>query len=188
MLLNLRNILKGILATATMDFLSGSTYKMGLIAPLSPHLIGRWFASVARGQILLKDVAEVPPVARTGNRRAHALRDRHHFGACLFVNNPCFRAHPTQPSCSTGFGVSTTLLPWLIMFPAMGYGYFATHGPEGNMLFLSSLITRTVIAAGGIADSRGIVAASLLVEQRCRSAQPTCSVLRLGSAPSIVRL
>lgn len=88
MLLNLRNIFMGILATATMDFLSGSAYKLGLIAPLSPRLIGRWFASVARGQIAFQDITRVPPLKHElAIARADALCDRRHFGACVFACN-----------------------------------------------------------------------------------------------------
>jgi hypothetical protein len=33
--------------TFTMDVLAALTIKLRMITPLSPHLIGRWFASVA---------------------------------------------------------------------------------------------------------------------------------------------
>jgi hypothetical protein len=60
--LNLRNVSIGILATGTMDILSGGAYKVQLIAPLSPRLIGRWFALVARGQPFQSDIGQLPPV------------------------------------------------------------------------------------------------------------------------------
>jgi hypothetical protein len=41
---NPRNIVVGILATVAMDVLSTVSVKLRLIAPLSPRLIGRWFA------------------------------------------------------------------------------------------------------------------------------------------------
>ena len=50
---SLRNVLLGIIATVTMDVLSVAAIKLRLIAPLPPHLIGRWFASVARSRIYL---------------------------------------------------------------------------------------------------------------------------------------
>ena len=59
---NLRNVLLGIIATFTMDVLSITAIKLRLIAPLPPHLIGRWFASVARGQVLHGDIAQVSPI------------------------------------------------------------------------------------------------------------------------------
>jgi hypothetical protein len=38
------------------------------------------------------------------------------------------------------FGVCTNVF-WLLMFPAMGYGFFGAHGPEGTRLFVSSLVS-----------------------------------------------
>jgi len=36
--------------------------KLRLIAPLSPHLIGRWFDSVARGRVSHSDFGQVAAV------------------------------------------------------------------------------------------------------------------------------
>jgi Protein of unknown function (DUF2938) len=59
---SLRSVFIGILATITMDVLSVTALKLGLIAFLPPRLTGRWFASVARGQILHNDIGRVPPI------------------------------------------------------------------------------------------------------------------------------
>ena len=37
------------------------------------------------------------------------------------------------------FGLATNGLPWFVMFPAMGYGWFGAQSPKGTRLFLSSL-------------------------------------------------
>jgi hypothetical protein len=34
------------------------------------------------------------------------------------------------------------------MFPAMGYGVFGSHGPEGTRLFVSSLATHAFFGFG----------------------------------------
>jgi hypothetical protein len=47
-----------------MDLLTGISYKLRLIAPLPPRLIGRWFASVARGQLFVNDIGQLQPVTR----------------------------------------------------------------------------------------------------------------------------
>ena len=59
---NMRLVLTGIIATLTMDVLSGGAIKLQLIFPLPPRLIGRWFASVARGQAFHHDIGQVTPV------------------------------------------------------------------------------------------------------------------------------
>jgi hypothetical protein len=37
-----------------------------------------------------------------------------------------------------GYAACTNLLPWLVMFPALGYGLFGSHGPAGTRLFTGS--------------------------------------------------
>ena len=44
-----------------------------------------------------------------------------------------------SPITALGFALCTNVLPWLFMFPAMGYGWFGSHGPTGIRLFRSSL-------------------------------------------------
>ena len=57
-----RTVLMGVCSTLTMDVLSGIAYRLRLTAPLSPHLIGRWFASVARAQPYHSDIARAAAV------------------------------------------------------------------------------------------------------------------------------
>ena len=63
-ILNMKGVLVGVLATITMDALTSILYKLQLIAPLHPRLLGRWFASIARGQLLVNDIGQVPSVNR----------------------------------------------------------------------------------------------------------------------------
>jgi hypothetical protein len=46
------------------------------------------------------------------------------------------------------FGLCTNVLPWLLMFPAMGYGFFGSHGPAGTKLFISSLVNHALFGLG----------------------------------------
>ena len=46
------------------------------------------------------------------------------------------------------FGLCTNVLPWLLMFPAMGYGFFGSHGPAGTKLFVSSLTNHAFFGLG----------------------------------------
>jgi len=63
-ILNMKGVLVGVLATITMDVLTSILYKLQLIAPLHPRLVGRWFTSIARGQLLVNDIGQLPPVNR----------------------------------------------------------------------------------------------------------------------------
>ena len=50
-------------------------------------------------------------------------------------------ADPEQHDC-------TNVLPWLLMFRAMGYGFFGAHGPAGTRLFVSSLVSHAFFGLG----------------------------------------
>ena len=89
--LSLRSVFIGIIATITMDVLSVTALKMRLIALLPPRLTGRWFASVARGQIFHSDIGRVPPVnhemaIRIWLRIAVWRKSRYHAG--IFPSEP----------------------------------------------------------------------------------------------------
>lgn len=132
-----------------MDILSGGAFKLRLIAPLRPGLIGRWFISIARGQLRHHDIREVAPIRR---EVAIAVPMHYAIGVTLalvylvVISILGLAAH--NPVIALGFALITNLLPWLLMFPAMGYGWFGTHGPPGTRLFLSSLVTHCFYGVG----------------------------------------
>ena len=148
-ILNVRNVFVGILATITMDVLSVAALKLGLIAFLPPRLTGRWFASMAREQFLHTDIAQVPPI---NHEMAIAIPMHYAVGIALglvyLVMSPALGHSPRNPIAALAFAVCTNFLPWLLMFPAMGYGWFGTHGPPGTRLFFSSLVTHSFYGVG----------------------------------------
>lgn len=146
---NLRSVRTGILATVTMDVLSIVALKLGFVAFLPPRLIGRWFALMARGQFVHTDLGHTAPV---DNEMAIAVPMHYAIGTTLAVVylflSSALAISPRSLIVALGFALCTTLLPWLLMFPATGYGWFGTHGPPGTRLFLSSLVTHCVYGIG----------------------------------------
>ena len=146
---SLRNVLLGIIATVKMDVLSVAAIKLRLIAPLPPHLIGRWFASVARGQVLHGDIAQVSPIQ---HEMAVAVPVHYAIGVTLALTYllacSTLGLSPRSPVTALVFALCTNLLPWLLMFPAMGYGWFGAHGPTGTRLFASSFLTHCFYGLG----------------------------------------
>jgi len=142
-------LLAGAIATASMDVLSMIAIRLRLIAPLSPNLIGRWFASVARAHPLHEDIARAAPIS---HELAIAVPGHYAIGVfltALFVvmaNRVGWPARSLPPALA--FGVCTNVFPWLLMFPAMGYGLFGAHGPEGTRLFVSSLASHAFFGLG----------------------------------------
>jgi hypothetical protein len=132
-----------------MDCLSAAVHRLGLTAPLAPNLIARWFASTLQLQPFHSDIAQFPAVR---NEMATGLAGHYAIGvtlACLYVwLTTRLRWRPWQLRCALGYAVCTNALPWLIMFPAMGYGFFGAHGPPGTRLFLSSLCSHAFYGLG----------------------------------------
>jgi len=149
MLLKWQMLLAGVIATASMDVLSAIAIRFRLIAPLSPNLIGRWFASVARAHPLHDDIARA---ASGSHEVAIALSGHYAIGIfltavfALLANRLGWQAR--SPSAALAFGVCTNVFPWLLMFPAMGYGFFGAHGPQGTRLFVSSLVSHVFFGLG----------------------------------------
>jgi Protein of unknown function (DUF2938) len=132
-----------------MDVLSTTASKLGLIAFLSPRLTGRWFASVARGQFLHSDISQVPPI---NYEMALAVPMHYTIGITLallyLLLSSALGTSPRSLILALGFALCTNLLPWLLMFPAMGYGWFGAQGPPGTRLFVSSLVTHFFYGLG----------------------------------------
>jgi len=132
-----------------MDVMSVSAIKLRLIAPLPPHLIGRWFASVARGQAFHSDIGRVSPI---NHEVAVAVPVHYVIGITLaliyLVLCSALGLSPRSPVMAIGFALCTNALPWLLMFPAMGYGWFGAHGPTGTRLFASSFLTHCLYGLG----------------------------------------
>ena len=138
----------GVFSTLLMDLLTGVATWLRLLAPVSPNLVGRWFASVARAEPFHADIARSAPV---NHELLIALPVHYAIGivlATLFVWGTGEIGWPRSLGIALAFGLCTNALPWLLMFPAMGYGLFGTHGPDGTRLFVSSLMSHAFFGLG----------------------------------------
>jgi hypothetical protein len=95
------------------------------------------------------DIGQVMPV---NYEMAIALPVHYAIGitltlACLLATS-ALGLNPGNPFTAVGFGLTTNVLPWLVMLPAMGYGWFGAHGPGGTRLFISSLINHCFYGLG----------------------------------------
>ena len=148
-IINMKGVLVGVLATITMDALTSISYKLQLIAPLHPRLVGRWFASIARGQLLVNDIGQLLPVNR---EVAIAVPMHYVIGITLallyLLVSSTLGLSPRSPSVALGFALCTNVFPWFMMFPAMVYGWFGSRGPTGTRLFLASLVTHCFYGVG----------------------------------------
>lgn len=146
-------VVGGLLATLTMDLVGTAFRKLGLTAGIHPELVGRWFASLARGQLLHRTIAEAAPVR---GELPMALAGHYLIGLSLTAAFwlLLFKG-PWQPSgtaqlaaAAVAFGLFTNVLPWLFMFPSMGFGFFGLEGPPEAHLLRSSFLNHVGFGAG----------------------------------------
>ena len=142
-------LLSGAIATTSMDVLTAVAIGLRLAAPLPPNVMGRWFASVAHGHPFHEDIALEAPAS---HEFAIALPVHYAIGTFLTALFVLLAARVGWQTKSVvpalAFGVCTSAFPWLLMFPAMGYGFFGAHGPAGTRLFASSLVSHVFFGWG----------------------------------------
>lgn len=148
--LGARWLLSGVLATLTMDLGSALARRAGLTAGLPPALIGRWFAGLVQGRLAHDTILEAPPIR---GELPLALALHYSIGialTCAFLSLLAVRpeANPKAFLLAFAFGLFTNLLPWLVMFPSMGFGVLGLRGPSELCLLRSSLVNHLLFGLG----------------------------------------
>lgn len=144
-----RVLLLGVVATVVMDLLSTVARAARLVTPLPPVLLGRWVASMIRGHVRHATIEQAAPV---GHELVIALLAHYAVGvvfALLYLFAMSLLGVSSRGAgAAMTFGLATCVFPWLLMFPAMGFGLFGVRGPPGTQLFLSSLVSHAAYGAG----------------------------------------
>jgi hypothetical protein len=148
-----RYLVAGVVATLTMDVGSTVIRKVGITAGLPPAIIGRWFAHILRGRFVHHTIADAPDVP---GQLPLALACHYLIGIALtVVFVTLLQRSPIRPESRGGtvaaalaFGALTNALPWLLMFPAMGFGWFGSDGPRDYLLLRSSFLNHLVFGLG----------------------------------------
>nr|WP_276509992.1 DUF2938 family protein [Niveibacterium umoris] len=142
----------GIVGAALMDITETLAARAGLTSGVSVALVGRWALGLLRGQWTHADISRAP--AASGEVPAGWA---FHFlvgggGVALLyaaivrtmgLNGPIH--HLLGGVC---FGVATSLLPWLLLLPAFGWGWFGRRGPQGTNALLASTVSHLPYGLG----------------------------------------
>ncbi len=138
----------GLLATVTMD---AAMYAAGEIGGgawtserLDPDVIGRWGRGLVRGRWRHVDASVEEP--RHGDLAAGFLT---HYGTGLLLTEaflllPCRRSMPA----AVAFGIATSALPLLVLFPSLGYGVFGRHSGEAGRIVRIMLVGHAAFGLG----------------------------------------
>lgn len=144
-------IVAGGIATAVMDAGLAAAAILGGTAlsadRLSVGVIGRWAGGILQGRWWHDDITREAP--RPGETILGALtHDGTGTGLTLvFLAIPRHGRRPGMGE-ATVYGIATSALPLLVMFPALGYGYFGLRSGEAARLLRIMLVGHTAFGVG----------------------------------------
>jgi len=132
-----------------MDVLGSALRRIGLAAGAKGQWVGRWYLGITHGQFIHSDITVAP--AKAGETQA-ALVGHYAIGIALAVAYLAaadwLGVPPDQLPAALGYGVATCVFPWLLVFPALGFGLFGRRGPPELRLFTSSLLNHLAYGFG----------------------------------------
>jgi hypothetical protein len=133
-------IFAGIAATVTMDVLGSATRRIGLTVGAKGQWVGRWYLGIPRGQFVHSNIAVAPELA--GEKLA-ALIGHYVIGIALAVfylaGAGWLGISPDLLLVALGYGFATTVFPWFLVMPSLGFGLFGLKGPPELKLFITSV-------------------------------------------------
>ena len=142
----------GIVGAVLMDITETLAARVGLTSGVSVGLVGRWALGLLRGQWAHADIARSP--ARSDEVRTgwafHLLVGG--GGVALLYAAVVHALGITVPTHHLWggviFGMATSLLPWLLLLPAFGWGWFGRRGPRGSNALLASAVSHIPYGLG----------------------------------------
>ncbi len=130
--------LAGLVGSLGMDLISPLADRLGFRTGVTIPLIGRWFIALLSGRLHHADIRQAP----AHPREALAGWVFHYLiggGVVALLALPLIGdTIPTDAVTWIGFGLITSVLPWLILMPAFGWGLFGHRGPEGARPLIAS--------------------------------------------------
>lgn len=152
--------LGGIVGAVLMDVTETVAAKVGITSGVNVALVGRWSSGLLHGQFVHANILDSKPSA-CEVKAGWAFHFLVGGGGVALVYPLFFQATglPLPENYLLGgllFGLTTSLLPWLVLLPSFGWGFFGKRGPQGSNALLAStlshipygLVVGTVVAAG----------------------------------------
>lgn len=144
--------LGGIVGAVLMDITENYAAKIGITSGVNIALVGRWFLGLLRGQLSHPNILNSKPFH-------HEIKAGWAFhiligGGGVALIYPLFfqvTGIPFPNNQLLGgliFGLSTSLLPWFILLPSFGWGFFGRRGPAGSNALLASTLSHIPYGLG----------------------------------------
>lgn len=137
-------IIAGVFATIAMDLVGILTIRARWIdlngLQIVPSLLGRWFLHFFKQtQLVIADIRQIP---EGKNEKAIGWVLHYLIGICLGL---LFAILPFRGlGAGIAYGIFTNIFPWLLMYPAMGFGFFGSRLAVTKKLILFSFINHFI--------------------------------------------
>lgn len=137
--------LGGVFGSVLMDITGNHATRRGISSGVNIALVGRWFLGLLRGQFTHADILDSPRLPNEVK-----MGWAFHFllgGGGVALLYPLFFLATGLPLPGNHllagliFGLATSLLPWLVLLPSFGWGFFGTRGPRGSNALLASTLS-----------------------------------------------
>jgi Protein of unknown function (DUF2938) len=144
--------LGGILGAVLMDITETAMARVSISSGVNVALVGRWFLGLTRGRVAHPDIRSSPSLPReVGLGWAFHLLVGGGGVALIYPVVLLFPGMPSPTHAVLGgllFGLLTSLLPWLVLLPAFGWGWFGRRGPHGANALLASPLSHIPYGLG----------------------------------------
>ena len=141
----------GVVGAVLMDITETFAARVGLTSGVGVALVGRWALGLLRGQWAHADIARSP--SRAGEvRTGWAFHLFVGGGGVALLYAAFVHAVGLSPLQhlwgGVMFGAATSLLPWLVLLLAFGWGWFGRRGPRGSNALLASTVSHIPYGLG----------------------------------------
>lgn len=144
------SLVAGLFATAVMDLGALVGTKLKILNKPNLAFLGRWIGEIFRGRLRVQ-TGTIAAVAPLKNEKSIGLLAHYLIGGVLGLVYGCgliaLNMKPTLANALV-FGFLTNAFPWLVMFPALGFGFFASKVPPEAKLLRTSLVNHLTYGLG----------------------------------------
>lgn len=142
----------GIVGAVLMDLTEMAAARIGITSGVNVALLGRWFSGLTRGHLVHADIRACEPQpneVRLG-WAFHLLIGGGGVAILYPVVLLSLGADPLAHPWLGGllFGLATSVLPWFVLLPAFGWGWFGRRGPRGTHALLASPLSHVPYGLG----------------------------------------
>ena len=142
-------VLIGVGATIVMDVWALMLKRLWHIPSLNWAMLGRWIGHFLQGKFCHLNITKSTPIGAelVVGWTAHYMTGILFSALLVLIMG---RGWLDSPSLlvAVGFGVATVVLPFIIMQPALGAGFFAAKTPKPNRARILSLLAHSVFGMG----------------------------------------